>query len=45
MTLINWSLIKHPVNWLIVILMLIIAGFALDIILPVAAPQLAGGQS
>lgn len=32
-TLINWGLLKHPVNWVIVILMLIIGGVALDIIL------------
>lgn len=32
-SLINWALIKNPVNWIIVVLMLIIAGFALDVIL------------
>lgn len=26
--MINWQLLKHPVNWLIVILMLVIAGAA-----------------
>lgn len=31
--LVNWPLLKNPVNWVIVILMLIIAGFALDVLL------------
>lgn len=26
----NWGIIKHPANWVIVLLMVIIAGFALD---------------
>lgn len=34
MTFINWPLFKNPVNWIIVVLMLIIAGFALDVLLP-----------
>jgi uncharacterized membrane protein len=29
---INWNLLKHPLNWFIVILMLIIAGFVVDIV-------------
>lgn len=32
-TLVNWGLLKNPVNWIIVVLMLVIAGFALDLIL------------
>jgi hypothetical protein len=31
--LINWPLLKNPVNWIIVILMLVIAGFAIDLLL------------
>lgn len=31
---INWGLIKNPLNWIIILLMLIIGGFALDAILP-----------
>jgi glucose-6-phosphate-specific signal transduction histidine kinase len=27
----NWEIIKHPVNWLIVLLMVILAGFIIDI--------------
>jgi hypothetical protein len=29
---INWAIISHPANWFIVLLMVLIAGFALDII-------------
>lgn len=32
MTLINWGLVKQPLNWIIIILMLVIAGIALDVI-------------
>lgn len=28
----NWRILAHPVNWIIVLLMVIIAGFALDIV-------------
>lgn len=28
MTVINWGLIKHPLNWLTILLMVIIAGAA-----------------
>jgi hypothetical protein len=28
----NWRIMQHPVNWIIVVLMVLIAGFALDII-------------
>lgn len=31
---INWNLISSPVNWAIILLMLMIAGFALHLILP-----------
>lgn len=31
-TLVNWNLLRNPVNWIIVVLMLAIAGFALDIL-------------
>jgi hypothetical protein len=29
MEIVNWSLLKHPFNWLIVVLMVLIAGAAL----------------
>jgi hypothetical protein len=32
-TLINWQLIKEPVNWIIVALMLAIAAFGLHLIM------------
>lgn len=31
--LINWPLLKNPLNWVIVILMVLIAGFGIDILL------------
>lgn len=31
--LINWDLMKHPMNWIIVILMVLIGGIALHFIL------------
>ena len=30
--MLNWGLLKHPLNWFIVLLMLIIAGFVIDIV-------------
>ena len=30
--MLNWSIIKSPINWFIVILMLVIAGFVIDIV-------------
>ena len=30
--MLNWAILKHPLNWLIVIFMLIIAGFVVDIV-------------
>jgi hypothetical protein len=38
-TFINWGLIKRPSNWIIVVLMLIIAGMALDLLLHWVNPQ------
>lgn len=29
--MLNWSLIRHPVNWVTILLMTIIAAFAVDI--------------
>lgn len=29
---INWGLIKNPLNWVIIVLMLLIAGIAFDVI-------------
>ncbi len=31
--LINWNIARHPINWAIVLLMVLIAGFGLDILL------------
>lgn len=31
MQLINWPVIKEPLNWLIVLLMLVIAGFGFEV--------------
>lgn len=31
--LVNWGLLKNPVNWIVVILMILIAGIAIDLIL------------
>lgn len=31
---INWQLIANPINWAIILLMLVIASFALHILLP-----------
>ncbi len=33
MEVVNWNLLKHPMNWIIVILMVIIASIALNLIL------------
>lgn len=30
--MLNWAILKHPLNWFIVIFMLIIAGFVVDIL-------------
>jgi len=29
---INWALLRHPINWIIVLLMILIAGFVLDLV-------------
>lgn len=34
----NWELIANPINWVIVVLMIVIAGAALTVIFPSAAP-------
>lgn len=31
--MLNWGIIKNPVNWLIVLMMIVIVGFAADILL------------
>lgn len=31
--IVNWNLIKHPINWAIILLMLIIAGMAGSLLL------------
>lgn len=33
MEIINFSLIKHPLNWFIILLMVLIAGIAIHIVL------------
>lgn len=32
--IINWKLVANPVNWVIVTLMLLVAGYGLHILLP-----------
>lgn len=32
MKIINWNIARHPLNWVIVTLMVLIAGFAIDIV-------------
>ena len=36
---INWALIGNPVNWGIIILMLVIAGYTLHLLLPSLFPD------
>ncbi len=31
---INWKLISHPINWVVIVLMLLIAGYAMHFVLP-----------
>jgi len=33
MGIVNWNLLKHPMNWLIVVLMVLIAGIAFHFIM------------
>lgn len=33
MQIINWELVKHPINWVVVILMVLIAGIAIHLVL------------
>lgn len=40
--MINWELLKHPVNWLIVLLMLVIAGAAGHYLLAYFGAEAAG---
>jgi hypothetical protein len=42
--LINWPLIKNPINWITIILMLIIGGFVIDILLTWLAPRAISGS-
>jgi energy-converting hydrogenase Eha subunit C len=32
MDIVNWPLAKHPMNWVIIMLMLVIAGFVLHLV-------------
>lgn len=45
MRIINWNLAKHPVNWLVILSMLLIAGYAAHLILKAARPHLTGGAA
>lgn len=36
MTVLNWSLIKHPLNWLIILLMLVLAAMGGHLLLSYA---------
>lgn len=36
---INWNLLGNPVNWGIIILMLVIAGYAVHLLLPSLFPS------
>lgn len=36
----NWELIGNPINWVVIVLMIVIAGAALTFIFPSAAPIL-----
>ena len=36
MEIVNWGLLKHPLNWFTVVLMLLIAGFAGHLLLSAA---------
>lgn len=40
--MINWQLLKHPLNWLIVMLMLVIAGAAGHLLLAKFGAQCSG---
>jgi hypothetical protein len=51
MQVLNWSLIKHPLNWLIILMMLFFAGIAGTLFLellgltPATIPGSGGGQT
>ena len=36
MEIVNWGLLKHPLNWFTIVLMLLIAGFAGHLLLSAA---------
>lgn len=36
---INWHLIGNPINWAIILLMVLIAGFAIHLLLPSLFPE------
>lgn len=36
MEIVNWGLLKHPLNWFTIVLMLLIAGFAGHLLLSTA---------
>lgn len=41
----NFELLKNPLNWVIVALMLVIAGFGLHLLLPDQFPQANSGNA
>lgn len=45
MGVINWELIKHPMNWLIVILMILIAGIFVHLVLDLYGVKSAESQN
>lgn len=36
---INFELIKNPLNWVVILLMLVVAGYALNVLLPDLFPD------
>lgn len=36
---VDWNLLKNPINWVVVTLMILIAGFALRLIVPANTTQ------
>lgn len=43
--MINWALVKSPLNWFTVILMLIIAGFAVDVLVTAYQKKIAAAAA
>ena len=43
--MLNWSLMKHPLNWLVILLMLVLAGIAGHLLLSYAGIEPAQSQT